>query len=185
MKVTVPLLVISLCMTVATFAADSVVLGHGIRNYFLSMPPCPKDADSGLTAICMDGNYVWVLKAQRTLVGPRVAGTVRAISSQHGAAVSEFVKSVELFVLTPIDDLALRKSSHADYYIVELSPRYSDDRYCLSDKPTDVGLHVDQADITIDATGYNCFRAQLVGAGPPNLRWNRKAQLDGDVQNSR
>jgi hypothetical protein len=129
----------------------------------------------------MDANYVWVLKAERTLVGPRVEGTVRAISSQHVAAAPEFVKCVELFVLTPIEDPALRKSSRADYYIVELSPRYSDDTYCLSDKPTNVGLRVNRTDTTIDESGYNCFKAHLIGAGPSNFRWSGHAASSSSI----
>jgi hypothetical protein len=36
---------------------DSVVLGHGISNHFLSIPPCPQDPDGSYVTICFDGNY--------------------------------------------------------------------------------------------------------------------------------
>ena len=181
MRVTVLFPLISFFMAGTVSAADTVVLGHGIRNYQLSVPPCHQEPNSGLIAICMDANYVWVLKANRTLVGTRVAGTIRAIASQHRAAATKFVRVVELFVLTPINDPKLRRSSRADYYIVELSPRYSDDTYCLRDKPTDVGLWVDQADTTVDEGGDNCFKAQLIGAGSSNLRWSGHAASSSSV----
>ena len=80
------------------FSSDSVVLGRGISNYFLSKQPCPQPEDSNLASICLDANFIWVLSARRTIVGPPVRGTVRAIFSQHVAATSKFVRSTELFV---------------------------------------------------------------------------------------
>jgi hypothetical protein len=144
------------------FSSDSVVLGRGISNYFLSKQPCPQPEDSNLVNICMDVNFIWVLSARRTIVGPPVKGTVKAISSQHVAATSKFVRSTELFVLRPIDDPALRRSSHADYYLVELSTKDSDGRYCLWDKPEEVGLRLKDTDVVVDDEGQSCFNATLI-----------------------
>lgn len=156
----------------AAFSSDSVVLGRGISNYFLSKQPCPQPEES-LTNICLDANFIWVLSARRTIVGPPVRGTVRAIVSQHVAATSKFVRSTELFVLRPIDDPALRKSSHADYYLVDLSPKDSDGRYCLWDKPEEVGLRLKDSDVVVHDEGQSCFNATLItersnlrGSGP-------------------
>ena|ERR1700730_11782664 len=144
-------------------AADSVVFGHGVSNKFLAEAPCP---GSGL---CMDASYVWVIDAVRTIVGPNVAGRVRAIASQHTDATSAFVKSVELFVLRPIKESKLRKSSGAEYYLVSLSPRDSANRYCLSVKPSDVGLKLSASDVVVDAdSGGFCFTAAALAS---NNRW--------------
>jgi hypothetical protein len=142
--------------------ADSVVLGRGIINYFLSKQPCPEPEDSSLANICMDSNFIWVLLARRTIVGSPVKGTVRAISSQHVAANSEFVRSTELFVLRRIDDAALRKSSHADYYLVDRSAKDSDGRFCLWSKPEEVGLRFKDSDIVAGQDGQSCFDATLI-----------------------
>jgi hypothetical protein len=79
---------------------------------------------------------------------------VKAISSQHVAATSKFVRSTELFVLRPIEDPALRRSSHADYYLVELSAKDSDGRYCLWDKPEEVGLRLKDTEVVVDNQGH-------------------------------
>lgn len=153
-------------------AEDSVVIGHGISNAFLSDSLCTEHS------LCMDANYVWVLDADRTVAGPSVSGRVRAIASQHTDATGAFVQSVELFVLRPIKDSPLRKSSGAEYYLVSLSPRYSEVRYCLSVKPSDVGLKLSASDVVVDAgRGGFCFPAAALVSGnhsiaaePPGLR---------------
>lgn len=155
----------------SAFSADSVVIGRGIKNYFLLVPPCPQDPDSGLVAICMDAEYVWELKAYRSLVGPDIEGTVRAISYQHTEAKSEYVRSVELFVLRPISDARIQNSSHAAYYLVESSPRYADDFYCLED-PIGLGLAIQESDIIINGNGDRCFKAGRIGSPKPRFRWS-------------
>jgi hypothetical protein len=138
-------------------AADSVVLGHGVRNAFLSIQPCPQDS------LCLDSNYLWTFDADRTVVGPPVAGRVLAVASQHMDANESFVKAVELFVLRPLKDPKLRGSSGAKYYLVSLSARDASGRYCLSVNPRDVGLKLESSEVAIDATtGYFCFRASLL-----------------------
>jgi hypothetical protein len=138
-----------------TFAADSVVIGHGISNSFLSRVPCPAGA------VCLDAQYLWVLNSARTVTGPPVNGRVRAISLQHVDATQQFVDSVELFVLRPIKDAALRRSSGAHFYVVSLSPRDSAGRYCLSVRPETVGLRLDSSEVHSDADSY-CFDAHLL-----------------------
>jgi hypothetical protein len=160
------LFALGICALIAgpVVAADSVVIGHAVSNHFLSLPPCPDDGANGLVAICLDANYVWELKAVRTIAGPPVEGIVRAIASQHTQAKSEFVRSVELFVLRPITDQALRKSSRSNYYIVELSAKDSDDRYCLSMQPAKVGLQLDSSQVVANNDGDFCFKANLLGS---------------------
>lgn len=62
-------------------------------------------------------------------------------------------------MLRPIDDPALRKSSHADYYLVDLSIKDSDGRYCLRDKPAEVGLRLKDSDVVVRDEGQSCFDA--------------------------
>src|ERR1700747_640947 len=144
-------------------AADSVVVGHGISNSFLSSRTCLPDP------LCMTASYVWVLDAKRTVSGPKVVGRVRAIMLQHVGATSKYVKSVELFVLRPIEDLSTRKSSGADYLLVSLSPLDSQGRYCLQMNPGDVGLKLAASEVTVDASSGNyCFSAAALAS---NNRW--------------
>jgi len=136
-------------------AADSVVIGHGVGNSFLSEVPCPA------TNICLDSRYIWTLVADRTVVGPAVKGEVRAIAIQHTEATPQFVHSVELFVLRPIAEATLRSSSGADFYIDALSPRDTAGRYCLAMDPLEVNLHIATSNIH-KVDGAYCFDARLL-----------------------
>jgi hypothetical protein len=147
------LALIALAAGSSAYAADSVVLGHGISNSFLSKVECPAGS------ICPDAQYLWVLTSNRTVVGPPVNGRVRAISMQHTDATQQFVTSVELFVLRPIESAAIRSSSGADFYIVALSPRDPAGHYCLPVNPATVGLHLDPTKVRA-AEGSYCFDAQ-------------------------
>ncbi len=175
MKTALLLLLGSLAVGGRASAVDSVVLGHGISNRYLSTPPCPQDADANYVTICMDGDFLWVLRANRTVVGPHVSGRVKAIASQHTEARSEFVRSVELFVLRPIADRQIRKSSGAQYYIVTLSPKDEDGRYCLQVDLEEVGLRIDKADIVAGDAGAECFSADLLNKGRSSSRWSGHA----------
>ena len=135
--------------------ADSVVLGHGITNQYYAAQPCPADS------ICLDAQYRWELEAARTIVGPLIKGRVRALISQHTDATRKFVQSVELFVLRPIQDSGLRKASGAQYYLVSLSPLYEKNQYCLSVRPSEVGLAVPESQI-IKNEGSYCFPGSLL-----------------------
>jgi hypothetical protein len=157
-----PALLGALVITSAATASDSVVLGHGVSNAFLSQEPCAQPSP------CVDASYVWVLDATRTVVGPNVAGRVRAIATQHTAATPQFVKSVELFVLRPIGDQSLKRTSRAKFYLVALSARNPDNRYCLTVKPSDVGLHLEPSMVTRDTTTGYCFSATALAS---NNRW--------------
>jgi hypothetical protein len=153
----------ALALATPVVAADSVVLGHGVSNAFLSKPPCPEHS------LCMDALYIWVLDADHTVVGPSVTGTVRAIATQHTDATTQFARSVELFVLSPITNPTLRKSSGARFYLISFSPRDSQGRYCISVNPNDVGLKLDPAEVSVDSgSGGFCFKASVLAS---NNRW--------------
>jgi hypothetical protein len=143
---------VALLVGVPAFASDSVVIGHGISNSFLSNGECP------VNSLCLDAQYLWILTSNRTIAGPLVNGRVRAISMQHTDATRTFVTSVEFFVLRPIESAAIRSSTGATFYIVSLSPRYPDGRYCLSVDPSTVGLILDPATVLATEGSY-CFDA--------------------------
>jgi len=147
--------VISFLLSGYVMAADSVILGSGLPNYFLAIPSCSQDA--GFTTICLDADYIWVLESRHTISGPKIAGTIRAVSSQHVAASPDFLKSVELFVLRPIEDPVVRRNSHAAYYLVAVSPRDRSGLYCFSDDPAEFGLKLTDADVVRDGHGRFCF----------------------------
>jgi hypothetical protein len=149
------LALLALAFAAPALAADSVVLGHGLSNSYLSKRECPGNS------VCLDAKYVWALRANRTVAGPPIHGDVRAIATQHADATQQFVSSVELFVLRPIHDVALRKSSGATFYLISLSPRDPEGRYCLSVNPETVGLHLAMSQLYSDADSY-CFDARLL-----------------------
>jgi hypothetical protein len=146
--------------TPCVYAGDSiasVVLGHGVSNSFLAAISCEPNS------LCMDDLYVWVLDANRTLVGPRVSGRVRAVMAQHITATAQFVRSVELFVLSPLP--ANQRLLGVTYSIISLSARDDQGRYCISVKPTEVGLKLEPAAVTVDASsGYYCFYAAALAS---------------------
>ena len=125
-------------------AADSVVVGHGISNSYFSDARCAPDL------ICMEARYLWILDVRRTVSGPSVVGRIRVVASQHTDANEQFVKSVELFVLKPIDDSSLQRTSGARYYLVALSARDSSGNYCLSVDPGGAGLKLDSLQVSVD-----------------------------------
>ena len=136
--------------------ADSVVIGRGISNlYFANLPCSPSE-------ICLDSLFMWVLDSTRSVAGPAIKGTVRALIAQHVAATRKFVESAELFVLQPIQDDALRKRSGADYYLLSVSPRNENGKYCLTKNPDDLGLKLAKAQVTMDPDSRRyCFDAAL------------------------
>jgi hypothetical protein len=146
---------VALIGTSCALAQDSVVIGRGISNAYLASISC----DAVLS--CLDAEYLWVLEAHRTLVGPSVKGRIRAVSIQHTDATQRFVSSVELFVLRPIKTPADRASLGADFSIIALSPRYSSGRYCLNLEPNSIGLHIDSAKVHKSEGSY-CFAASLL-----------------------
>ena len=147
------LLVVLAAIATKVYGEDSVVLGRGISNEYASDLPCSKDS------ICMNSMYMWTFAAKRTIVGPEVKGKVRFLAAQHTDATPKFVKSVELFVLRPIDDKKVAETSGAQYYLLSLSPRYENGTYCISVNPEEVGLRLQKSDVSIDReSNYYCFK---------------------------
>jgi hypothetical protein len=153
-------LILLLGVTLASPAlgADTVAIGKGISNSFASDLTCEGET------ICLDSLYMWIFDATRTVSGPTVKGRTKALIAQHVDATPQFVKSVELFVLRPIEDVKLRRSSGANYYLLSVSPRYADDMYCVSVDPEDLGLNLPKLEVTREAEGgHFCFKRKLLG----------------------
>lgn len=141
----------------SALAAESTVLGKGVSNAYAGDVACT-DLRS-----CMQGLFVWELEATRTVAGPPLTGRVRALATQHVDATPKFVRSVELFVVRPIDDPAVREAYGADYYLLALSPRHERSTYCLPMNPADIGLDIPSDEIAVDVdSGYYCFARRLV-----------------------
>ena len=132
-------------------------MGKGVSNEYVADVAC-----TDLRA-CMQAVYVWEFDATRTITGPPVVGRVKVVATQHTDATSKFVRSVELFVVRPIDDPAVRKAYDAAYYLVGLSPRYERSTYCLPVNPQDIGLTLPSSQITVEPdNGHYCFARRLV-----------------------
>lgn len=147
-------LLILLLISTEVFGEDSIVLGRGISNEYISDLPCPQGF------ICLDSMYLWEFAAKRTVVGPAVKGKVRFLAEQHTEALPKYVRSVELFILRPIEDKSVVESTGAHYYLLSLSPRYDNGTFCVSVDPLEAGLKLARSDVTVDPdSGYHCFKA--------------------------
>jgi len=131
--------------------SNLVFLGKGISDAFLSRVNCPDHQ------VCMDSIYLWTFHIDKVLAGPRQSRSVRAIAYQHTYVAPEFMRSVEIFVLEPIQDQAIRSSYGADYELVSLSPREAHDQYCLSQSPRTLHLKVSRSHVTVDDDKLYCF----------------------------
>ena len=133
---------------------NSVVIGRGFSNEEIaSLGPID------------DWNvfFLWTLDVKRTVASPKVKGRVRALTMAHAGATSKYVRSVELFVLSPITESSKEMlSTGANYFIVALSPLYQDAMYCTRMDPLDIGIPIERAQIKVDENGSFCFeRARL------------------------
>jgi hypothetical protein len=133
---------------------NSVIVGHGISS----------DEVPSLGGVD-DWNvfFLWTLDAKRTVSGPKVTGRVRALNIAHAGAMPKFVRSVELFVLSPItESTAQVHNTGANYWIVALSPRHKGSMYCTAQDPRDVGILIDGSQITVNEHGVFCFKKVLL-----------------------
>jgi hypothetical protein len=145
-----PMIVILLVPT-STWAGNSVFLGKSFENTFLSKTECQPHQ------LCMDSVYMWTLRVDKVLVGPRLGHEIRAIAYQHTDVASEYLRTLELFILEPILDPALRSTYGVNYKVISFSPREEHDQYCLSQPPRAVGLAVPETHVTIDDDKWYCF----------------------------
>jgi hypothetical protein len=132
-------------------AADSAYLGRGVSSVSIADAPCAPQA------ICFDSVLLWTFRVDKALSGPTAKGLVRAIEIGH-LRTPRSVKAVELVVLSPISDPAVRSKFGADYRLVAFSSRDRSDNFCLSTEPSALGLHIPLDHVTADpAGGYYCF----------------------------
>lgn len=144
-----PLLLLS-----ANVCADnSVVIGRGIK--------VDEVAGSGDWA----SGYVWQVRANRTLSGPAVKGTVRIIAASHAQPKDSYVRTVELFVLAPVIQSKAADDSPR-FSLIASSPLYKREKYCISFKPDEVSIPLNDSEVERDEHGFYCFskRALLKAA---------------------
>lgn len=140
----------------------SVVLGHGVSNTFFSKASCARDS------VCLDSWYVWKITVTQTVAGAAVPGIVSVLAEQHTEATTEFVRSVELFVLRPVTDAALSAASHSNFEVLAMSARDDHGRYCLPFTPSDVGLKLAPTEVDHSGDRY-CFTAYFAAASPSDI----------------
>jgi hypothetical protein len=151
------LTLIALLVAGQGWAADTVLVGTGLTNSYVSAGDCSPGA------ICLDAVYVWELEAKRVVAGPAVEGRIRALSAQHVGATPKYVRSVEVFVLRPVDNAQQRRDYGVTHALVALSPRYRGSRYCLSINPSEIGLKVPKEKISVEpGSGNYCFSRDLL-----------------------
>jgi hypothetical protein len=131
---------------------NSVVLGRGYSNTYVERLGCVDD-------LGMNCWFLWELVVDRTVAGPPVHGRVRALTLQHTDATSTFVKSVELFVLAPMQKSDPTGATHT---ILSLSPRYPDGMYCVILDPEQLGIPIDRPQIRARPEGSYCFNSVLL-----------------------
>ena len=136
----------------AAKAADSVVIGRAMSNTYIEgvQVECPKDA------ICMDGWFRWLIRADETIAGPKIGGIIRAAAVQHTDVVSTYQNRLRLFVLEPITAARQRERLHADYYLRDQSLEYP--MYCLDQDPGRLGIGAEDVHARSDDNGREwCF----------------------------
>jgi hypothetical protein len=118
-------------------------------------PPCADEGnDAELLKICMSVWFRWTLQIDRTLHGPPIKGRIATARVQHTGHLKWYLRSVRLFVLTPIEDPKKRRLLRADYFLDDLSAP----TYCLSGDPEDLGLENNKDILLVYSTpGYYCF----------------------------
>lgn len=146
-----------LCVGAALQSAhsqDSVIIGRGISSEEI---PSLGSVDS------WNVFFLWTIDAKRVVSGPKIKGRVRALILAHAGATPKYVRSVELFVLSPIaggSGEMLRTG--ARYSIIAVSPRYKDAMYCTLLDPIDIGIPIERGHITVDENGSFCFKRALL-----------------------
>jgi hypothetical protein len=137
------------------FAATSVLIGYGLNNEYVAAVACPDNA------VCLDSLYRWEFQSTRTVAGPPISGRVRAVIVAHTQATPSYVRSVELFVVKPIDDPKLRRAYRAEYTLVALSRRDKSGRYCVPMPLGDIGLAGASSKVIVEPeSGYHCIDAK-------------------------
>jgi hypothetical protein len=130
--------------------ADSVVLRHGIAEHHYSAVACAPDE------ICLFGLQDFEIQITRTIAGPSIKGRVHALIIAETIVRPEYVGAFELFVLHPIEGTRLSKTSGTRYYLLSLSARDENDRYCLMMNPSEEGLAIPESQISTKDGSY-CF----------------------------
>jgi hypothetical protein len=126
-------------------AESSIVIGRGI-----------KVEDVYVTGEWTSA-YVWLIDAQRTVSGPTVKGKVRIFAASHAQPKDSYLKTVQLFVLTPVSREGAESNDEPRLSLIASSPRYGRDKYCVPFKPSAIGIPLSDAEVERDKYDDYCF----------------------------
>ena len=145
-------LLFALVLLVAGAHADnSIVIGHGIKV-------------DGVYESAGDwvSGYVWLINARRTVSGPVVKGKVRIIAASHAQPRDSYLKTVELFVLTPVIGDGAESNDEPRFSLVASSPLYRSDKYCIPFKPSEISIPLNDTEVERDEYDAYCFSKQAL-----------------------
>jgi hypothetical protein len=140
-------LCLSLALSVGPAQAEqaTVLLGKGIKVDGVE--------DVGGWRSC----YIWLINANRTILGPRIDGRVRIAAASHAQPLDSYVRKVQLFVLIPISDKQGHDEKGVEYSLAASSPLYQGDTFCIWRKPSEIGIPLSDEAIQIHEDGTYCF----------------------------
>jgi hypothetical protein len=139
-------------MSSAFAVSPSVVVGRVLSQDDLGLSAC---GDLKPEEICMHRWFRWTIQAQRTLSGPPITGRIALAYSQHTYFEKWYLKEVQLFVLTPIEEAPTRRLLKADYYLEDFSRRLA--MYCLHQDPETPGIEVRGTAVSDSKESGYCF----------------------------
>jgi hypothetical protein len=108
------LLFASALLFTAARSENSIVVGQGIKVD--GVYESAGDWQSG---------YVWLINARQTISGPAVKGKLRIVAVSHAQPKDSYLKTVQLFVLSPVAADRAESSSEPGFSLIASSPVYA------------------------------------------------------------
>ena len=141
------LLLFALALLVADARAEySIVIGRGIKVDGVS-----ESAEGWVSG------HVWLINARRTVFGPVVKGNLRIVAASHAQPEDSYLKTVQLFVLSPVAGDIEESSSEPRFSLIASSPVYERDKYCIPFKPSVIGIPLSDTEVERDKHDAHCF----------------------------
>jgi hypothetical protein len=140
-------------------AANSIVIGDGIEIVEVGEP---------LNDWVM--GYVWLIDARQTISGPPVTGKVRIVAASHAQPTDAYLKTVQLFVLSPAISDGNESTTEPRFSLITSSPLYRGGKYCVPFKPSEIGIPLGDPDVEQDNDGSYCFTKKALLRASKNKR---------------
>jgi len=124
----------------------SVVVGNGVKV-------------DGVAELGDDWNtgYIWLVNAKQTVSGPSVKGRIRIVAVSHAQPTDAYIRSVQLFVLSPIVKTNPESNEEPKFSLIASSPLYKKGRYCVAFRPSQIAIPIDDAAVERDEDNDYCF----------------------------